>query len=247
MLLALAVGAGAALAAESPIVPAGKSDKGYATGDMVLGRSDAPLTLIEYASMTCPHCAQFHAEDLPTLKSGYIDTGKLRVVFREFPLDGFALRGAMLARCAGPERFFSFVDVLFKSQRAWAAKPKDGADPLSELQKLAKLGGIGEEQFKSCMADQALADEITARRLDGEKIHQIRATPGFVLNGKTLEGTRPIDAVVAALGGAPGAAAPAAAPADRTMYWIAGGVAVLIVLAGGAFWWSRRDRGAKRA
>ena len=130
--------AGAALAADAKptIVPAGKNDKGHATGDMVLGKADAPLTLVEYASLTCPHCAMFHAQELPGLKANYIETGKLRLVFREFPLDGFALRGAMLARCAGPDRYFTFLDLLFKGQSIWAAKPKDGADPLAELRRL---------------------------------------------------------------------------------------------------------------
>jgi protein-disulfide isomerase len=198
-LLVLALGVGQALAAEVKVIPAGKNEKGYATGDMVLGKADAPVTVVEYASMTCPHCAAFHAEELPKIKSEFIDTGKVRLVFREFPLDGFALRGAMVARCAGPDRFFALLDVLFKQQHAWSRPPKDAKEPLVELQKIARLAGIGEQAFQACMNDTVLADEIVARRQDGDKTYQIKSTPGFVVNGKTLESQRLADAINEAL------------------------------------------------
>ena len=187
----------AALAADSQpvIVPAGKSDKGYATGDMALGKADAPVTVVEYASMTCPHCAAFHAEVLPKLKSDYIETGKVRLVFREYPLDKLALYGSMLARCSGPERYFEFVNILFQQQTIWAR----AKDPMAELKKLARLGGIGEEAFNACMSDQKLADEIIASRLNGEKVHGITATPGFVINGKTVDAGNIMDAVTEAV------------------------------------------------
>ena len=248
MVLALAVGVATAAAAEAQptIVPPGKSDKGYATGDMILGRADAAVTVVEYASMTCPHCAAFHNNELPTLKRDYIEPGKVRLVFREFPLDGTALMGAMVARCAGPDRFFSFLEVLFKQQMAWGRSP----DPRGELQKLAKLGGIGETAFTACLTDQKLNDEIVARRLEGDKLHEVRATPGFVVNGRTVEAQKLGEAINAALGSAavrpvpPGAGAPApAAAGSNTAVYIAGGVAAVIVIAGGLFWWLRRGRG----
>src|ERR1051325_8235316 len=154
---------GALADAQPTIVPAGKSDKGYATGDMILGKADAPVTLVEYASMTCPHCADFHVNQLPTIKRDYIDTGKLRLVFREFPLDGLGLQAAMVARCAGPDRFFSFLEVLFKQQLAWARAP----DPKAALAQIAKQGGMGEAAFAACVSDQKVNDDIVARRLEG--------------------------------------------------------------------------------
>jgi protein-disulfide isomerase len=200
-LLALGLGlaplGATALAADAQptIVPAGKSDKGYATGDMVLGKADAPVTVVEYASMTCPHCAAFHAENLPKLKSEYIDSGKVRLVFREYPLDKFALYASMLARCAGPQRYFDFVNVLFQQQASWVR----AKDQLVELKKLARLGGIGEEAFNACMADEKLRDEIIASRLNGEKVHGITATPGFVVNGKTVDAGSVMEAVAEAV------------------------------------------------
>jgi protein-disulfide isomerase len=245
----LALGAGAALAADVAIAPAGKSPKGYATGDMVLGQANAPVTVIEYASMTCPHCAMFHSEELPKLKQEYIDTGKVRLVFREFPLDGLALEAAKLARCAGPDRYFAMLDALFRQQMVWA-RPADKAAPLAELQRTARAVGIGEDAFRACSADKELGDEILARRLEGDQKHQIRSTPGFVINGVTLTQGRLMDAIADAVGNRPaapaggGAAAPAAAP-DRTMYWAAGGVVAVAVVGGaGYFLFGRRNRSA---
>lgn len=199
--LALALAAGTAQAADTqPVVaPAGKDAQGYATGDMVLGRPDAPVTVIEYASMTCPHCAAFQKEELPALKAAFIDTGKARLVFREFPLDGFALRGAMLARCAGPERFFAVIDVLFQQQATWTRPPDIKQDPLSELRKLAKQVGIGEQAFERCMADKTLEDKVIESRLDGDQRHKIEATPAFVVQGRTLTGGSLLEAVAAAV------------------------------------------------
>jgi len=178
-----------ARAAEAPVV----------AGDMVLGRGDAPVTVIEYASMTCPHCAAFHREELPKLKAQFIDTGKARLVFREFPLDGFALRGAMLARCAGPPRFFAVVDLLFREQAVWTRPADIRQDPLSELRKLAQGIGIGAEPFEQCMADRMLEDAVIESRLEAERRFRIEATPGFVVQGRTLGEEDVLAAVAAAV------------------------------------------------
>ena len=193
LVMAAGLAAQGAQAAEAapPIVPAGKDAKGYAIGDMALGKADAPVTVIEYASMTCPHCAAFEAEALPKLKSQYIETGKLRLIFREFPLDRLALEAAKVARCAGPDRYFAFVEVLFAQQGNWAR----AKDPMADLQRLAKLGGIGEEAFKACVADQALADQIVESRYTAEKAFTISGTPGFVLDGKSIDVTKIMDAI----------------------------------------------------
>jgi protein-disulfide isomerase len=160
--------------------------QGAAPAEMALGRADAPLTVIEYASMTCPHCAAFHAETLPKLKAAYIDTGKVRLVFREFPLDDAGLRAAMLARCAGPERFFGFLDVLFKQQPVWSK----AADPLQGLQQIARLGGVGDDAFKACMGNKQLETQVLSSRLEGQGKHNVRSTPSFVIGGATHAGAR---------------------------------------------------------
>jgi len=157
---------------------------GYATGDMVLGDPNAPVTVIEYASMTCPHCATFHNGAFKTLKTSYIDTGKVRMIFREFPFDGVALRASMLARCSGPSRFFGMIDVMFRQQSKWTA----AEDPVSALRKLARLSGMTNESIDACMQDQTLADSILQTRLQGSQEFGIDSTPSFVINGTKYSG-----------------------------------------------------------
>jgi protein-disulfide isomerase len=160
--------------------------QGPSSSEMALGKADAPLTIIEYASMTCPHCAAFHVETLPKLKAAYIDTGKVRLVFREFPLDEPGLRAAMLARCSGPERYFGFLDVLFKQQTTWAK----AADPLQSLMQIGRLGGVGDDAFKACMGNRQMESQILANRLEGQNKHGVRSTPSFVVGGATHAGAR---------------------------------------------------------
>jgi len=146
--------------------------------------------VIEYASLTCPHCAAFEAEILPRLQSAYIDSGKLRLVFRDFPLDPVALRAAMLAHCAGKERYFGFLQVLFQNQADW----RDAQDPEAALAAIAKLGGIGKEEFGRCMADETLAKRVVQSRHDAEKSLTIESTPTFFINGKKVSGAQPFEA-----------------------------------------------------
>src|SRR5580693_4650089 len=115
--------------------------------DRILGQPDAPITIFEVASLTCPHCADFDANMLPKLKADWIDTGKARLIFRDFPLDQAAVRAATLARCAPPEQFYAFVDALFHSQSNWATSGKID----TALSNLAKLAGMSDEQFAACM------------------------------------------------------------------------------------------------
>jgi protein-disulfide isomerase len=157
--------------------------------DRVLGKADAPVTIIEYASLTCPHCAAFDAETLPQLKKEWIDTGKAKLVFRDFPLDGLALKGAKLARCAPPERFYGFIDVLFRQQDVWAR----AADPQAALGRIAKLGGMSDEQFQTCMKDDTVENQILAGRMAAEKDAKVESTPTFFVNGKKLVGALPYD------------------------------------------------------
>jgi protein-disulfide isomerase len=154
-----------------------------------LGDPDAPVTIIEYASLTCPHCADFHTGVLPELKERYIATGKVRLIYRDFPLDQRALNAAVLAHCAGPDRYFGFLDVLFETQQSWARAD----DHLAALKRLGRLGGLSESQMDHCLADEALIDRILQTRLDAQDQHDISSTPSFVIDGRTLSGARSVE------------------------------------------------------
>jgi len=157
--------------------------------DRFIGRADAPITIIEYASLTCPHCANFHKEILPKVKAAYVDTGKAKLIYRDFPLDQVALKAAALARCAPAERYFAFLDVLFQQQNSWASAP----DPMVPLARIGRLGGLSEAEFKACMENQALADSILASRLIGARDMQVQSTPTVLVNGKKVDGINSFD------------------------------------------------------
>lgn len=156
------------------------------TADRVLGKADAPITMIEYASLTCPHCADFSQNIFPEIKKQYIDTGKLKFIYRDFPLDQLALQAAVVARCAPADRYYGFVDVLFEKQASWAG----AKDPVAALEKLAKLGGMSDEQFKACMANQPLQDAVLAQRIAAVKEFNVEGTPTIIVNGKKIENGR---------------------------------------------------------
>jgi len=152
--------------------------------DRVLGEDGAGVTILEYSSLTCPHCARFHAEGYKHLKSAYIDTGKARLVFRDFPLDGLALRAAALAECAPPGRYFPFLQLLFEGQENWARSN----DPIADLVLLGKLAGLGEERAMQCLQDEAMLDNIAQERLTGQKDYGIESTPSFIIDGRKHSG-----------------------------------------------------------
>ncbi|MBM3556842.1 MAG: DsbA family protein [Alphaproteobacteria bacterium] len=169
--------------------------KQVATGDMVLGKAEAPVTVIEYASMTCPHCATFHTDILPKLKTAYIDSGKVKLIFREFPLDRIALQAAMLARCAGPARYFGFIDVLFRRQDTWSRS----GDPTGALQKQALIGGMQEAEFKACMSDIKVQDLVIGMALEGEQKYKVSSTPTLLIGDKKIAPTfEDLDAAIKA-------------------------------------------------
>jgi protein-disulfide isomerase len=153
--------------------------------DMSLGSQDAPNVIVEYASMTCPHCAQFDKVILPELKTKYIDTGKARLIFREFPLDGLAARASMLARCAGPDRYFPMIDVMFQSQATWVI---EGPEALDRLLQLARQAGFSKEKFDACLADKELFKKIVDERQRANDKFGVDSTPSFFVNGKSLSG-----------------------------------------------------------
>ncbi|WP_421929165.1 DsbA family protein [Neoaquamicrobium sediminum] len=151
--------------------------------EKVLGEADAPVTIVEYASMTCGHCANFHNNTLPAIKENYIDTGKARMIMREFPFDPRAEAGFMLARCADT-KYFAMVDVLFKQQQAWA-----GVENAREaLLQISKLAGFSQESFEACLTDQKLLDDVRAVRARGASEFGVDATPTFFINGNKYSG-----------------------------------------------------------
>jgi protein-disulfide isomerase len=158
-------------------------------GDIMIGSDKAPVTIIEYASMTCPHCAHFEETTLPELKKRYIDTGKVRYVMREFPLDALAAAGFMLARCAGPDKYESVVETLFAKQADWAMVQK----PIPPLMAIAKQFGFTEESFNTCLANQKVLDDIQAVRDHAVNKLGVNSTPTFFINGKRFVGDLSID------------------------------------------------------
>lgn len=152
--------------------------------DIVQGKADAPITMIEYASMTCSHCARFHAETYPILLKKYIDTGKVRFILREFPLDPLAAAGFMLARCAGPDKRNAIIDLLFDKQNDWAFTNK----PLEALAGLVKQTGMSQESFDACVNDQALYNKVNEVRDRAAQKFGVNATPTFFIDGKKVAG-----------------------------------------------------------
>ena len=152
--------------------------------DRILGDPNAPVTIVEYSSLTCPHCASFHRDTLPQLKKEYIDTGKAKLVYRDFPFDRLGATAAMLARCGGAERVHGYLDVLFMQQGKWAT----AQDPIAALSRIARLGGMSEAAFQSCMANEPLAEMVVASRVKGSEEFDITSTPSFVIGGKTYSG-----------------------------------------------------------
>ena len=148
------------------------------------GNIDAKVTIIIYESLTCGHCAKFHNEVFPKIKTEYIDTGKIVFTYRDFPLDKFALKASVIARCSGNERFFSFLKVLYKKQKDWTSTQ----DPFKSLLKIAKLGGLKNDEIKVCVGNKSIEDGILKQRLDSTKEFDIKATPTIYLNGKKYEG-----------------------------------------------------------
>jgi protein-disulfide isomerase len=154
--------------------------------DRFLGESAAPITIVEFSSLTCPHCASFHKHTLPELKAAWFDSGKARMIYRHYPLDGLALRAAALADCFEGKRFFGFLDLLFRTQENWA---RDN-DPLGVLKKLAKQAGMGEEQSEACLTDEAKMDKIFEKVAHARDTYEIQSTPSFVVGGEKIAGSK---------------------------------------------------------
>src|SRR6266699_2127511 len=152
-------------------------------GDEIQGQADAPVTIVEYASMTCPHCSHFHETTYPELKKKYIDTGKVRFIFREFPLDPLAAAASMLARCAGKDKFFPLIEALFAQQSDWVVQK-----PLQPLLAIAKQAGFTEQTFNECLANHQMEQSIVEERTRATQKFNVNSTPPFFINGKTFRG-----------------------------------------------------------
>jgi protein-disulfide isomerase len=188
LLVAGGVGVWRAYSAPADLMQAGP------LGDEALGAANAPNVIIEYASMTCPHCARFTNDVFPLLKQRDIDTGKVRYIFREFPLDPLAGGAASLARCAGKDKFFATIELLFRTQQTWAVEHPEGP-----LLATVKQAGFTEESFKACLADQKILDGIIWVRDHAANDLKVEATPTFFINGEMKVGELSIDEIEALL------------------------------------------------
>ncbi len=152
--------------------------------ESALGDPKAPVTIIEYASLTCPHCASFHKDTLPALKRDYVDTGKVRFIFRDFPFDGLALAGTMLARCHSVEKYFSMIDTLFERQQTWAFSQ----DPEAAVKQIWKEAGFTQESFDTCLQNQPNYDAVLLVRQRAHELFGVDSTPTIFVNGARYRG-----------------------------------------------------------
>lgn len=157
-------------------------------GDHVLGDPNAPITVIEYASLTCSHCAHFHTQVLPEIKKKWIDTGKVKLVYRDFPLDQVAAKAAQIAECAGNDKYFGVIDIIFRGQSQWAT----AADPLAELAKPLRIAGMGENEIKACLANDAMSNAVIKDYQGGEAMG-VNSTPTLFINGQLYRGARSVE------------------------------------------------------
>jgi len=174
------------LIAEAMAQSASDVAKPVSLPDMALGPANAPVTITEYASMTCPHCAAFNENVFPKIKSEYIDSGKVRYVFREFPLDIKAAAGSMLARCIAKDdagKYFAVIDMLFKQQNDWVTK-----NTTETLTRIGKQAGLSQQAVEDCLKDQALLDKIAADQKFANEVLKVNSTPTFFINGEMIRG-----------------------------------------------------------
>lgn len=151
--------------------------------EMIQGNADSSVQVIEYASFTCPHCASFHNSALKDIKKNYIDTGKIGFTYREVYFDKYGMWASMIARCAGPEKFFGITDMVYKTQSGWARAGSD-AEIADELRKIGRLAGIGDDALQACLTDSDKLKTLVAWYQQNAQEHDINSTPSFIINGK---------------------------------------------------------------
>ena len=152
--------------------------------ERILGDKNAPVEVIEYASLTCPHCAAFHNGPWPKLKKEYVDTGKIKLIYRDFPTDQLALAASMIAKCAPENRYFSIIKLMFRTQDKW----RRSKNPREALSNIGRLAGMSQATVNACMSNQLVFDAVMKQRNDGIKIFNIESTPTLIVNGKKIEG-----------------------------------------------------------
>ncbi len=163
--------------------------------ERALGNPDAPVTIVEYASLGCSHCADFHRDTLPQIKAAYIDTGKVRFIFIDFPLGAPAVAAAMVARCAPRDAYFGLLDVFFRDQARWAG----ARDPLKEIARIGRFAGLSEQDAGACVESQPLLARIRDGAEDASRRYGIDSTPSFVIDGTLIKGAQPFEAFRAAI------------------------------------------------
>jgi protein-disulfide isomerase len=166
------------LSVDLPPLPEGMTE-------MVLGDPDAPVTMLEFASLTCPHCADFDVDRLPDLKKEYIDKGLLKIIFRDYPLDGLALRAAMISRCAGPDKYFAYINTFFHQQAQWLTQT-----PLDDMKRIARFAGMSSADIDQCLEDKDLQQGIVQMMQDAGSKLNVNSTPTFIIGDAQFSGTR---------------------------------------------------------
>jgi protein-disulfide isomerase len=174
----------------SPAAPASQIFADF-TAERAMGDAKAPVTMVEYFSLTCPHCAKFKQTTFEQLKKDYIDTGKMRYVARDFPFEKAGLYAAMLARCAPKDRYFPLVDLLFKGQQSWGLAP----DPAAAMTPLGKFAGMSDDDIKACFTNQGFQDFVIGEHKEGMETWKINSTPTFIFNdgAEQFSGDQPYD------------------------------------------------------
>lgn len=189
--LVLAAAIGVPVTARADTVDLAELMKPSPLGEITIGKADAPVTIVEYHSMTCSHCASFFRDVLPAIKERYVETGKVRFVLREFPLDPLAAGAFMLARCAGEDKYYPLVETLFTQFNKWVVQ-----NPIPPLLGIAKQAGFTQQSFEACLQNQKLLDGIDEVRKRGSQTFNVQSTPTFFVNGERVVGALPLDEFV---------------------------------------------------
>ncbi len=180
------VGSTASDLAPTTVYAGTTTESGGFTGDVLEGSPDAPVMIIEYASLTCPHCAAFHNQTYKQLKTNYIDTGKVKFIYRDFPLNDPAMAATLVARCGGEDKYLAFIDVLLTQQAQWTRSE----DMRRELLAMAKFGGLSLERVNACLSDQALGQSVVDRTRAASEVFKVNSTPTLIINGINHQGGR---------------------------------------------------------